>query len=135
MGKAGKNLDEFIEIAGLKREELYISNVVKIRPVNISPKTGKPVNRTPNSKEIEFFLPQLFEELEAVKPKIVVTLGNTPLRAVTGDKKIVIGQCHGELLKVGELNLFPLYHPASIIYNRSLKEVYYSDIEKIKQYV
>ena len=63
VGKAGKNLNEFLDIVGLKREDIYISNVVKLRPVNISPKTGKPVNRPPKKDEIEFFLPFLKEEI------------------------------------------------------------------------
>ena len=52
VGKAGKNLDEFIELAGLLRSELYITNVVKFRPTGVSKKTGRPINRTPNKSEI-----------------------------------------------------------------------------------
>lgn len=135
VGKAGKNLDEFIERVGLKREEIYISNVVKLRPFNLSPKTGKPVNRTPNSKEIDFFLPFLMEEISIIAPELVVTLGNVPLKAVTGDNKITIGDVHGGLINLNDIRLFPLYHPASIIYNRSLKDTYYSDLDKIREYL
>ena len=55
VGKAGKNLDEFIELAGLLRSELYITNVVKFRPTGVSKKTGRPINRTPNKSEIDDF--------------------------------------------------------------------------------
>ena len=135
VGKAGKNLDEFIDVVGLKRENLYITNVVKIRPTNISPKTGKEVNRTPNKEEIQFFLPFLIEEINIISPRLIVTLGNTPLKAITGDKKITIGDCHAKLIKTDHFDIFPLYHPASIIYNRSLKDVYYSDLKKIREFL
>ena len=133
VGKAGKNLDEFMEIVGLDRKDIYISNVVKFRPTNLSPKTGKPVNRTPNSNEIKFFLPFLMEEIEIVCPDLVVTLGNVPLKAILNDNKKLIGDLHGKLIDTIKFKLFPLYHPASIIYNRSLKEVYLDDIERIKE--
>ncbi|MEG1049016.1 MAG: uracil-DNA glycosylase [Oscillospiraceae bacterium] len=135
VGKAGKNLDEFIETVGLNRKDLYITNVVKLRPINISPKTGKPVNRTPNTKEIDFFLPFLKKEIEIVSPGLVVTLGNVPLKAVLGDKKITIGNVHGTLIETADFKIFPLYHPASVIYNRSLKDTYFADLEKIKYYI
>ena len=129
----GKNLDEFMEIVGLDRKDIYISNVVKFRPTNLSPKTGKPVNRTPNSNEIKFFLPFLMEEIEIVSPDLVVTLGNVPLKAILNDNNKSIGDLHGTLIETTKFKLFPLYHPASIIYNRSLKEVYLDDLERIKE--
>ncbi|MBO5329763.1 MAG: uracil-DNA glycosylase, partial [Anaerotignum sp.] len=64
VGKAGKNLSAFLEVVGLKREEIYISNVVKLRPTKESPKTGKAVNRPPSAEEIAFFLPYLLEEIK-----------------------------------------------------------------------
>lgn len=133
VGKAGKNLSEFLEIVGLKREEIYISNVVKIRPFNLSAKTGKPVNRTPNKNEIEFFSPFLMKEIESIKPDIIVTLGNTPLRAVLDDSKAVIGDYHGKITEHDGKKIFALYHPAAIIYNRSLKDTYYDDLNKLKE--
>ena len=86
VGKAGKNLSAFLEVVGLKREEIYISNVVKLRPTKESPKTGKAVNRPPSAEEIAFFLPFLQEEIQTIAPKVLVTLGNVPLKAVTGEK-------------------------------------------------
>lgn len=135
VGKAGKNLNEFLEIVGLKREEIYITNVVKIRPINISPKTGKPVNRTPNSDEVNFFISFLKREIELMEPEMIVTLGNVPLKAIANDNKASIGDLHGCLQQINGHKVFPLYHPAAIIYNRSLKETYYSDLENIKNYL
>ena len=134
VGKAGKNLNEFLDIVGLKREDIYISNVVKLRPVNISPKTGKFVNRPPKKDEIAFFLPYLMEEIAAVSPALTVTLGNVPLKAVSGEN-IVIGDYHGKVTDFGGRKVFPLYHPAAIIYNRSLKDTYYEDLYRLKNLI
>lgn len=135
VGKAGKNLDEFINIAGLKREELYISNVVKFRPTSVSEKTGRNINRTPSREEIEDFVPLLKEEIKTFKPKLIVTLGNVPLKAVTGNNRLSIGDCHGKLIEQEGMRIYPLYHPASVIYNRSLKNVYAADVKEIKKYI
>lgn len=136
VGKAGKNLSAFLEVVGLKREEIYISNVVKLRPIKESPKTGKAINRPPSAEEIAFFLPFLQEEIKAIAPKVIVTLGNVPLKAVTGDKKAVIGNYHGkpQTLPDGRI-LFALYHPASVIYNRALQTVYDEDLQKLKAFL
>ena len=136
VGKAGKNLSAFLEVVGLKREEIYISNVVKIRPTKNSPKTGKPVNRSPSAEEIAFFLPFLQEEIEAADPKVIVTLGNVPLKAVTGEKKAVIGDYHGNPCPLADgRTLFALYHPAAVIYNRALQEVYDADLIKLRVFL
>lgn len=135
VGSAGKNLNEFLEVIELKREDIFISNVVKLRPFKLSPKTQKPINRPPNKEELSFFIPYLLKEIEIVSPKIVVTLGNTALQAVLGDKKAVIGEYHGKITEKNNLKLFALYHPASIIYNQSLKTVYAEDLAKLKEII
>lgn len=136
VGKAGKNLSVFLEKVGLERSEIYISNVVKLRPVKESPKTGRAVNRPPSGGEIDFFLPFLREEIEIVSPKIIVTLGNVPLKAVTGDKSAVIGDTHGRPLPLADgRTLFALYHPAAIIYNRALQAVYDEDLQALRQFL
>lgn len=136
VGKAGKNLSTFLTIVGLKREEIYITNVVKLRPTKESPKTGKAVNRPPSVEEIDFFLPFLLEEIKAVAPKVIVTLGNVPLKAVIGEKKAVIGDYHGkpQPLADGRI-LFALYHPAAVIYNRALQETYDEDLQALKAFL
>ena len=129
VGKAGKNLSAFLESIGLKREEIYISNVVKLRPTKESPKTKKAVNRPPSAEEIAFFLPFLQEEIKAIAPKVLVTLGNVPLKAVTGKKGAVIGEYHGRPVALADgRTLFALYHPAAVIYNRALQAVYDADL-------
>ncbi len=138
VGKAGKNLDSFLQVLELKREDIYISNVVKIRPTKVSEK-GRVSNRPPNKEELALFTPYLMEEILLIKPQMIVTLGNFALKALCGPKAI-IGGMHGTPTRVivkherqeAEFNLFPLYHPASIIYNRSLQAVYDEDLTVLK---
>ena len=130
VGKAGKNLDEFLALASLKREEIFVTNVVKIRPTELGP-TGRVRNRAPDREELALFTPWLLREIEAVRPRALVTLGNVPLRALTNEKNTV-GDVHGQWLqsKAG-VPLFSLYHPASIIYRRALAPVYESDVMRL----
>ena len=129
VGKAGKNLDHFLELAGMRREEIYISNAVKIRPTKTG-KTGRISNRPPTKEEIALFRPWLLREIDLVAPQVIATLGNVPLYAVTGDRRLTIGEAHGRVMEAGETGrrLFALYHPASLIYNRSLEPVYEQDV-------
>ncbi|NLK37450.1 MAG: uracil-DNA glycosylase [Epulopiscium sp.] len=134
VGKAGKNLTEFLNAVGLNRDDLYITNVVKIRPFRLSPKTGKPINRPPDTQEKGFFTPFLLEELDIVNAEYIVTLGNVPLKAVMQKEAITIGEVHGRLLiSPSGKKVFPLYHPAAVIYNQKLSAVYGEDLQKLKQ--
>ena len=126
VGKAGKNLDAFLEAAGLDRSALYVTNTVKFRPTKLSP-AGRTVNRPPTQEEIKLFLPWLLKEIELVGPRYVLTLGNVPLKALMG-RGSVIGSVHGQFIDWDGRLLFPMYHPASVIYNPSLKAVYSADI-------
>ena len=135
VGKAGKNLDEFLSYTGLERDDIYITNAVKTRPVRISAK-GTVSNRPPTNRELLAARELLLSEIAAVSPGVIVTLGNTPLRSVTGDMKASIGGVHGRpVLTEAGLTVFPLYHPASIIYNRALKETYMRDLDALKAFI
>lgn len=137
-GKAGQNLNEFLEVLQLKREDIFISNVCKFRPFKVSEK-GSVRNRPPTGKEVEEALPLLYREIEAVAPKCIVTLGNTPLRACLGNKQAVIGNYHGRAvctsIRGKDYPLFALYHPASIIYNPALKQTYAADLQQLQAYI
>ena len=133
VGKAGKNLDEFLELAGLERSQLYVTNAVKFRPTKRSA-AGRTVNRPPTREEVSLFLPWLRREIELVAPEVIVTLGNVPLRALTGPKT-VIGDVHGAFQDADGLRLYPMYHPASLIYNPSLREVYAEDIRRLSAHL
>ena len=133
VGKAGQNLDHFLVLAGLRREEIYITNAVKLRPTKTG-KTGRLSNRPPTKDEIALFRPWLLREIAEVAPQMIATLGNVPLRAVTG-RSLTIGEVHGQVIDAGEtgLPLFALYHPASLIYNRALSDVYEQDVRALAQ--
>lgn len=133
VGKAGRNLDEFLELAGIDRSELYVSNTVKFRPTKISA-AGRVVNRPPTREEINLFLPWLKREMELVQPEVVVTLGNVPLKALMGSK-VIIGDVHGAFQYVEGMRLYPMYHPASLIYNPSLRETYAGDIRRLASWL
>ena len=136
VGKAGKNLDHFLELAGMLREEIYISNAVKIHPTKTG-KTGRISNRPPTKEEIALFRPWLLREIDLVAPQVIATLGNVPLFAVTGDRRLTIGEAHGRVMEAGETGrrLFALYHPASLIYNRSLEPVYEQDVRALAAWI
>lgn len=129
VGRAGKNLDAFLQGAGLKRDELYVTNAVKFRPVRTSP-AGRTVNRPPTQEEARIFAPWLLREIALVGPECVVTLGNVPLRAVTGER-LTIGDVHGSFLSAGGWTLYPMYHPAAVLYNPSLRDIYAADLARL----
>jgi uracil-DNA glycosylase len=136
VGAAGKKLTEFLSILELDRDQIYITNAIKYRLSKENVKTGRMVNRPAQQSEIQENRTFLLREIKIINPSYIVTLGNVPLKSVTSNCDICIGTVHGMEAKVEfldmEYRLFPLYHPASIIYNRSLKEVYLKDIENFK---
>ncbi len=129
VGRAGKNLDEFLAMSGIRRGDVYITNTVKFRPVKKSA-AGNTVNRAPSQEEITLCLPFLKRELALVDPGVIVTLGNVPLKALIG-RKATVGELHGQWLEWERRRLYPLYHPASIIYNRSLRPAYEADVMRL----
>lgn len=130
VGRAGKNLDGFLRALDISRGDIYITNTVKIRPTLPGQKGGEK-NRPPTQAEVRLFLPWLQEEMAAVRPRAVVTLGNTPLKAVCG-RDASIGEMHGLMHALAsDLRVFALYHPAAVIYNQTLKAVYERDLERL----
>lgn len=140
VGQAGKNLDEFLALVEMERGVLYIANSVKFRPTKQGA-SGRLSNRTPTKDEVARFNPWLADEIACVRPLVIASLGNTALGAVMAAcgaqrKPPVIGDAHGRPLPLGEsATLFPLYHPASIIYRRELKAVYEQDVRALKAYL
>ncbi|MDD4003035.1 MAG: uracil-DNA glycosylase [Clostridia bacterium] len=130
VGKAGKNLAEFMQVLGIERKNIFITNTVKFRPVKISD-CNTVSNRPPTDDEIRLFLPYLLKEIDVISPKIIVTLGNTPLKALLGGG-VTVGKLHGTINNFGGRTLYALYHPAAIIYNPPLKDVYINDLKKLK---
>lgn len=123
IGSAGKVLDKALDEAGLPREDVYVTNIYKVRP---------PMNRTPNDREIADHLHLLIEEFNLVDPTFVLLLGNTPLRTFTGEGRI--SQRHGMrvLPNLGfhhsDIFFYTTYHPAATLYNGSTKEAFFNDV-------
>jgi len=136
VGQAGKYFEEFLSFLNLKREDVYITNSVKYRPTKTNPKTNRLSNRTPTSKEIDAFRAYVYEEISIIRPKLIATLGNIALKLIFNDD-IKIGKVHGQLMekKIRDTvyNIFPLYHPAAVIYNRRLKDIYMEDLAILKK--
>jgi DNA polymerase len=137
VGAAGKNLNEFISMLEIDRKDIFITNAIKYRLGKLNPNTKRIVNRAATMQDVRDNQKWIYDEIKLLQPHIIVTLGNVPLRAVTDNSKITIGDVHGviqtcEILQ-SQYRLFPLYHPASIIYNRKLKEVYIQDILNLKK--
>ena len=132
VGKAGMQLDEMLA-AQIDRSEVFITNVVKYRPTK--PTSRRMSNRTPSAREIREGLELLRREIALVRPSMIASLGNTPLAAmslIAGIDVMKIGDVHAAptVIKIGGLSaiLFPLYHPASTIYNRELTQVLQDDL-------
>lgn len=136
VGMAGRNLSEFLDVLKIKREDIYITNAIKYRLSKVNELTGRIINRPATSAEITESRPYLLKEISIIQPEYVVTLGNVPLKSVAYEKELTIGQSHGQIFTIKiieeEYKLFPLYHPASIIYKNELKDVYIKDINMLK---
>lgn len=132
VGVAGGKLSEFMNYLKLERDSVFITNAIKHRLYKTNEKTGRTSNRPAKVSEIKKERLYLLKEIEIISPALVITLGNVPLKAVTGDFNLRVGEEHGRIINYNDINIFPMYHPASLIYNRKLEEVYYEDLEKLK---
>ncbi len=120
VGAAGKFLNEMLEMIGLKREDIYITNIVKYRPPN---------NRDPLPEEKQAFLPYLVEQLKTINPKVIVTLGRHSMDVLLPGLKI--SQAHGTPIRVKDHVYLPLFHPAAALYNGGLRQTLIDDFAAI----
>jgi uracil-DNA glycosylase len=128
VGAAGKFLDEMLEMIGLKRAAVYITNIVKYRP---------PDNRDPLPDEKSAFMPYLEAQLDVIGPVLTVTLGRHSLNCFLPD--LQISRVHGQPKRYKDRIYLPLFHPAAALYNGSMRQTLVDDfasipaiIEKIK---
>jgi len=137
VGAAGKQLNVLLGMAAINRDEIYITNMVKFRISKINPLTGREVNRPVKKSELIEGRVALLREIARVNPKMICTLGNSALQGLTGEFELMIGDVHGSVIarEIDGLprNIFPLYHPASIIYKRELQHVYQADLLTLAQ--
>ena len=121
IGAAGKFLSEMLESIKMKREDIYITNIVKYRP---------PDNRDPESSEKKSCAPWLYEELNLIEPKLIIFLGRHSMNDFFSELKI--SEAHGKLIhkKLDHINteyFLPLYHPAAALYNGGMRETLQKD--------
>jgi uracil-DNA glycosylase family 4 len=125
VGAAGKFLSEMLASIGLRREDIYITNVVKYRPPN---------NRDPLPEEVAACWPWLQLQVELIDPDLIVLLGRHAMERFLPGKKI--SQVHGQVFRrampdLGERHFYTLYHPAAALYNGSMREVLMQDFRRI----
>ena len=140
-GAAGEVLDELLKEAGLKREEIYITNLLKLRP---------PQNRDPQSQEIKEFSPFLDAQIDIIQPRVICPLGNFATHYIlkkynlenhltSQGQSLGISRLHGQVFTarnlLGTTTIMPLYHPAVVTYNALMKETLASDFKKLRKLV
>lgn len=136
VGMAGKTFEKYLSNIGLARDKIRITNTCYFRPITIKevPNGRTSVsNRPPKQSEVNLFKEVLDDEIQLVNPKVIVTLGNVPLKRLTTFKSI--GECHGKLYYNEELkrHVFPMYHPSSLTYNHneSFLQAYEGDWQRL----
>ncbi len=122
VGAAGKFLNEMLEMVGLKRADVYITNIVKYRPPN---------NRDPEPSEKEEWLPYLREQLDIIQPKLIITLGRHSMDVLLPGLKI--SQVHGQPKRYKDHVYLPLFHPAAALYNGGMRQTLIDDFALIPQ--
>jgi uracil-DNA glycosylase len=120
VGAAGRFLEEMLNAIGLKRSDVYITNIVKYRP---------PGNRDPYPDEKAAFLPFLRSQLEVIKPKLVVTLGRHSMDSLLPG--LQISKCHGRPKRYKGQVYLPLFHPAAALYNGAMRQTLIDDFARI----
>jgi DNA polymerase len=127
-------LDELLETVNLKRDDVYVTNVVKDRPPN---------NRDPHRAEIDLYAPFLDRQIAVVQPSVIATLGRFAMEFVIDryserSDKPKISQVHGQVIDLtmdyGTAHLVPLYHPAVALYNASQKDTLIEDFKTLVRF-
>jgi uracil-DNA glycosylase family 4 len=122
VGPAGQFLDQLLASIGLRREEVYIANVIKCRP---------PQNRDPLPAEIQSCGKWLERQIEIIGPEMIITLGRYSLARYFPNESI--GKIHGKPRKLGGVIYYPMYHPAAALHQGSLRRTIEQDMLKIPQ--
>ncbi len=120
IGAAGKFLNEMLAMIGLERKDIYITNIVKYRPPN---------NRDPLPEEKLAFLPFLKQQLDIIKPKLIVTLGRHSMDSLLPGLRI--SEVHGQPKRLEGRVYMPLFHPAAALYNGGLRQTLIDDFVRI----
>jgi uracil-DNA glycosylase len=122
VGAAGQLLDKMIIAMGLSREQVFIANIIKCRP---------PGNRTPEADEVSACLHFLERQIALLKPMVICALGNTPLRALTGNDKAGITRMRGQQLTYRGITMIPTFHPSFLLRNPDAKKPCWEDLQTV----
>ena len=125
IGAAGKILSEQLNRIGLKREEVFITNVVKCRP---------PENRNPQTDEIASCLPYLWKQIEIIRPKVICSLGNFAAQAIL-KRRIAITKIRGQHFQVRNFFVFPMLHPAAALHQGGMRRLIEEDFQNLKNFL
>ena len=135
VGASGRFLNELLQSIGMKREDIYITNIVKDRPPN---------NRNPSVKEIRLYQPFLLRQIDIIRPEVIVPLGRFSMEFILNqfdapEKGQKISELHGKQIKgiapYGEITIVPLYHPAVALYSVDSKQTLVNDFQILKQFI
>ena len=125
VGKAGQLLNNLLSKLGLRREEVYIANVVKCRP---------PGNRNPEADEIGQCLPFLLKQIEAIRPQVIVTLGNVPTQTLLGTQT-PITRLRGQWQKYQDIRVMPTFHPSYLLRFLQERHKTWDDMQQVMEYL
>lgn len=125
VGRAGQLLDKIIEAIGMKREEVYIANVVKCRP---------PENRTPERDEVETCEPFLWRQLAFIRPEVIVALGSPAFQCLVKTRE-PITRARGQWRDWNGIKLMPTFHPAFLLRSPDKKREVWEDMKKVRDYL
>ena len=123
VGKAGQLMNKAFEGIGLKRDDVYIANIVKCRP---------PQNRNPEKDEVEACINYLRNQVMIIKPKIIVLLGNVALKNILGEE-YSITKVRGNWIEKKGILYMPTFHPAALLRDESKKIDFWKDLKKVKE--
>lgn len=125
VGRAGQLLDKIIAAIGLKREDVYIANIVKCRP---------PLNRTPERDEVETCEPFLFRQLMLIRPRVIVALGSPAFQCLLRTRESIT-RARGEWREWNGIKVMPTFHPAFLLRSPDKKREVWEDMKKVRDYL
>ena len=135
VGAAGKLLDELLSHVNIRRDDVFITNIVKDRP---------PENRSPKKGEIAFYAPFMDRQIDIIRPTVIVTLGRFAMEYILAKFDLLesdtkITRIHGQAIQAeaeyGPIVIVPLYHPAAALYDESKRSVLFEDFENLAEIV
>ncbi|RPI28843.1 MAG: uracil-DNA glycosylase [Actinomycetota bacterium] len=127
VGAAGKLLDELLAAIGLRREQVFIANVLKSRPPN---------NRDPRPEEIAACQPYLWQQIELIEPLVICTLGNFATKLLSGDQAGITrvhGRPRAAVIAGRETYLYPIFHPAAALYTPAMLTTLKEDVARLPE--